>query len=217
MIPRVPSFARPSRFVEASCGLLLACTLVLASAGPAAGQNEGIAFDMKLGYSSIGSEWGDALSDGADAELNFYYQLSKLRLGWGIDLASYGLVEPTEKAETASQVGMQFSVAYPFRRGKLLDPYVEGRLTWDRFGVEGEVEGFPPPDEDGENTTPRVKGWGGTAVVGVLVRITDQLSADFSGRYGYFRTDVTELDYVDQPTVATGTRWGLRTGLVWYW
>jgi hypothetical protein len=199
--------------------LFLLALCLAGGAAPGSAQLRGLGFDLKMGYSALGGEYGDALDDGVDAELNVYYGLEHLRLGWGVNLVSYGFVEAEEDAEvdSASQVGMQFSVAYPFHLSPRFKPYVEARLTWDRFRGEGHVEGFPPPEDEGENTTPTASGWGGTAVAGVFVGITETLFADFSGRWGRFSTTLSDFSYVGAPDVADGTRWGVRTGLVWYW
>lgn len=206
--------------VRTICRALGLLGLVLAGgASPAVCQMQGFGFDLKLGYSALGGEYGDALDDGMDGELNLYYGLQRLRLGWGMNMVSYGFIEPRveDEIDSASQVGMHFSVAYPFQVAPRFRPYVEARLTWDRFGVEGHVEGFPDPDEEGENNAPRFSGWGGTAVAGVLVGITDRLFADFSGRWGAFSTKTSDFSYVGAPDAADGTRWGVRTGLVWAW
>ena len=101
--------------------------------------------------------------------------------------------------------------------GQRIQPYVEARLTWDRLRPEGHEEGFPPPEEEGENTGPQASGFGGTAVAGVFVGITERLFADFSGRFGGFKTSISQLDYLDAPDVASASRWGIRAGLVWFW
>lgn len=205
------------RYPLFSLGLLIFA--LLGPPQPATAQMNGFGFDLKLGYSALGGEYGDVLDDGVDGELNVYYGLPRLRLGWGIDLVSYGLVQPSgdPDVDSASQVGMHFSVAYPFQVSPRFKPYVEGRLTWDRFRVEGHVEGFPDPPQEGENTLPRYSGWGGTGVAGVLVGITERLYADFSGRWGHFWTSSSDYSYVGAPKAASGTRWGFRTGIVWAW
>ncbi len=184
---------------------------------PLDAQSRGWGFDLKMGYSVLGGEWGDVMDDGVDAEMNVFYGMETLRLGGGLNLVSYGLLDPSEDVESASQVGVHFSVAYPFPRWRRLQPYVEARLTWDRLRPEGHEEGFPPPEEEGENTGPQASGFGGTGVAGVFVGITEGLYADFSGRFGSFKTSISQLDYLDAPEVASATRWGLRAGLIWYW
>jgi opacity protein-like surface antigen len=197
--------------------LLLACVFPMAGSA----QQQGLAFDLRMGHSTIGGDWGTVLTDGVDAELNLYYSFAnRLRIGWGLNQVSYELVDElhTEETESASQTGMQFSAMYPFQIGQRLWPYVEGRFTWDRFKAEGEVEGFPPPEEEGENNAPRYSGWGGTASVGLLVNITGRLYGDFSYRYGNFDTNDIDLDeYLPGAGVVTsGSRYGFRVGLLWY-
>lgn len=196
--------------------LTLVALLVLA-ARPLAAQSRGFGFDFKMGYSALGGEWGDVLDDGVEAEMNLFYGMERVRVGGGVNLVSYGLLDPTDDVDSASQVGLHVGVAYPFPRWRRLQPYVEARLTWDRLRPEGHEEGFPPPEEEGENTGPQASGFGGTAVAGVFVGITERLFAEFSGRYGSFKTSISNLDYLDAPEVASATRWGLRAGLVWYW
>lgn len=207
---------RPSLAVVSVAALLLAASLAVTRA-PLAAQARGWGFDLKMGYSQLGGEWAEVMDDGVDAELNVFYGLEKLRLGGGINLVSYGLLDPTEDVESASQVGLHFAVGYPFPAWRRIQPYVEARLTWDRLRPEGHDEGFPPPEEEGENTGPQASGFGGTAVAGVFVGITERLFADFSGRFGGFKTSISELDYLGAPEVASASRWGIRAGLVWYW
>lgn len=183
---------------------------------PAQGQQTGLGFDLKLGYSEIGGDWGDVLNDGVDTEFNIYYGLDHLRLGWGFNLVSYDLPFQVGEVDSGSQVGMQFSVAYPFLKGSRVQPYIEGRLTWDRFRAEEHVEGFPDEDEEGENNAPRYSGWGGTGVVGFFVPMTGTLLWDVSARYGVFGTSEADLEYLNLPVVSSGNRWGVRLGLVWY-
>jgi hypothetical protein len=207
---------RPSLAVVSLTTLLLAASLAVTRA-PLAAQARGWGFDLKMGYSQLGGEWAEVMDDGVDAELNVFYGLEKLRLGGGINLVSYGLLDPTEDVESASQVGVHFAVGYPFPSWRRIQPYVEARLTWDRLRPEGHEEGFPPPEEEGENTGPQASGFGGTAVAGVFVGITERLFADFSGRFGGFKTSISQLDYLEAPEVASASRWGIRAGLVWYW
>jgi hypothetical protein len=191
--------------------------LLIVGTSSASAQSRGWGFDLKMGYSQLGGEWAEVMDDGVDAELNVFYGLEKLRLGGGINLVSYGLLDPTEDVESASQVGLHLAVGYPFPAWRRIQPYVEARLTWDRLRPEGHEEGFPPPEEEGENTGPQASGFGGTAVAGVFVGITERLFADFSGRFGGFKTSISQLDYLEAPDVASASRWGIRAGLVWYW
>lgn len=183
---------------------------------PARGQHPGLGFDFKMGYAEIGGDWGEVLTDGVDTEFNFYYGLDDVRLGFGFNLVSYGLAVSVGEVDSASQVGAQFSAAYSFLKGSPVQPYVEGRLTWDRFRPEHLVEGFPPEEEEGENNAPTYSGWGGTGVLGVFVPISGKVLADFSTRFGGFETSEADLDYLDLPVVSSGNRWGVRVGIVWY-
>ena len=197
--------------------LLAACLAPL----PASAQQQGLAFDLRMGHATLGGDWGEVLTSGVDAEVNLYYSFANnLRIGWGINQVSYDLVEElhTEETESGAQVGMQFSAMYPYQLGERFWPYVEGRFTWDRFNAEGEVEGFPPPPEEGETVAPRYSGWGGTASVGLLVNITGRLYGDFSYRYGNFQTNDIDLgEYIPgAPVVSSGSRYGFRMGLLWY-
>ncbi len=199
--------------------LVPVAALVLVLVGPrsAAAQRSGLGFDIKLGYSSLGGEYGQVLEDGIDGEFNIYYGLERLRLGWGINLVSYGMAQPAEDFDSWSQVGLQWSVAYPFRSGAAMQPYVEGRLTWDRLRPEDHEEGFSDPEEEEEEDPhPRVSGWGGTAVAGVFASLTETVLLDLSARYGIFSTAEADLEYLNQPNIASGNRWGVRLGIVWY-
>ena len=178
-------------------------------------QHPGMGFDMKWGYAEIGGDWGEVLTDGTDFEFNVYYGLERLRLGWGLNLVSYDLTVEVGEVDTGSQVGLHWSVAYPFRKIGPLLPYIEGRLTWDRFRAEEHVVGFPDPEE-GENNAPTYSGWGATGVVGLMFPFTDSVLADFSARYGQIYTSEADLGYLGLPTVSSGNRWGVRGGLVWY-
>ena len=169
-----------------------------------------------MGYSEIGGDWGDVLRDGTDAEFNVYFGLERLRLGWGVNFVSYDLPVRVGEVDSGSQVGMQWSVAYPLLRDGWLRPYVEGRLTWDRFRAERHVEGFPDEEEEGENNAPRYAGWGVTVVAGVFIPIAGRVLGDFSARYGRFETSEADLGYLGLPVVSSGNRWGVRLGLVWY-
>jgi hypothetical protein len=183
---------------------------------PAQGQLSGLGFDFKMGYSEIGGDWGEVLNDGVDSEFNFYYGLERVRLGFGFDLVSYDLPFSEGEVDSGSQVGMQFSVAYPFLKGAMVQPYIEGRLTWDRFRAENRVEGFPPEEEEGENNAPAYSGWGGTGVAGLFIPMSGRVLLDLSARFGGFGTSEADLEYLDLPVVSSGSRWGVRVGIVWY-
>jgi hypothetical protein len=179
-------------------------------------QNQGLGFDFKMGYSEMGGDWGGVLQDGVDAEVNILYGLDRLRLGFGFNWVSYGLATAVGEVDSGSQVGVQWAVAYPFRQVAWVQPYVEARLTWDRFRAENHVDGFPDPEEEDGNNAPRYAGWGGTGVVGVFVPLWGSVLGDVSARYGWLLTDEADLEYLDLPVVSSGSRWGVRFGLVWY-
>jgi hypothetical protein len=204
---------KPGSFRSIPLLTVMAALLMLPT--PGEGQHPGMGFDMKWGYAEIGGDWGEVLNDGTDFEFNVYYGLERIRLGWGLNLASYDLTVEVGEVDTGSQVGLHWSVAYPFRKIGPLLPYIEGRLTWDRFRAEEHVVGFPDPEE-GENNAPRYSGWGGTGVAGLMFPFTDSVLADFSARFGRFQTNEADLGYLGLPTVSSGNRWGVRVGLVWY-
>lgn len=179
-------------------------------------QEQGLGFDFKMGYSQMGGDWGGVLEDGIDAEFNILYGLERLRLGWGFNWVSYGLVTRVGEVDSGSQVGLHLAVAYPFRQEGRIRPYVEGRLTWDRFRAEKHVEGFPDPEEEDGNNAPRYAGWGGTGVVGVLFPMWGDVLGDVSARYGWLHTAEADLEYLGLPAVDSGNRWGVRIGIVWY-
>jgi hypothetical protein len=206
--------------MRSSCSspLLTACLSVLIPLlipSSAQGQHPGLGFDFKMGYSEIGGDWGEVLNDGVDAEFNFYYGLEQVRFGFGFNMVSYDLSVPVGEVDSASQVGAQFSVAHAFLKGSRVQPYIEGRLTWDRFRPENLVAGFPPEEEE-ENNAPTYSGWGGTGVLGFFVPISGNVLADLSARYGGFGTSEADLEYLDLPVVSSGNRWGVRVGIVWY-
>jgi hypothetical protein len=184
------------------------------SAGAA--QSHGLGFDFKLGYSEMGGDWGAVLQDGVDGEFNILYGLERVRLGFGFNWVSYGLVTTVGEVDSASQVGLHWAVAYPFRQVGWIRPYVEGRLTWDRFRAENHVDGFPDPEEEDGNNAPRYAGWGGTGVVGVFIPMWGSVLGDISARYGLIQTAEADLEYLGLPVVSSGNRWGVRVGFVWY-
>ena len=197
--------------------LVLLCLLPgFLNPAPAQAQGEGLGFDFKMGYSEMGGDWGGVLQDGVDAEFNILYGLKRLRLGGGFNWVSYGLVTAVGEVDSGSQVGMQLGVAYPFRQVGWIRPYVEGRLTWDRFRAENHIDGFPDPEEEDGNNAPQYAGWGGTGVVGVFVPMSSSVLADLSARYGLFQTAEADLEYLGLPVVSSGNRWGVRIGFVWY-
>jgi len=169
-----------------------------------------------MGYSEIGGDWGEVMNDGVDSEFNFYYGLERVRLGFGFDLVSYDLTVSEGEVDSGSQVGMHFSAAYPFLKGSVVQPYIEGRLTWDRFRAERHVEGFPPEDDEGENNAPTYSGWGGTGIAGIFIPMSGRVLLDLSARFGGFGTSEADLEYLDLPVVSSGNRWGVRVGIVWY-
>jgi hypothetical protein len=205
---------KPFRLWSISLPTVVATLLMSPSLGTA--QAPGLGFDMKWGYSEIGGDWGEVLTDGTDWEFDIFYGLEHVRLGWGLNMVSYDLTEELGEIDSASQVGMQFSLAYPFRQISFFRPYLEARLTWDRFRPEEHVEGFPDEEEEGENNAPTYSGWGGTAVGGLMIPFTPTVLADVSARYGVISTSEADLGYLGLPTVSSGNRWGVRVGLVWY-
>jgi len=186
-------------------------------------QQQGLAFDFRMGHSTLDGDWGKILTEGVDSEINLYYSMAnKLRFGTGLNFVSYDLEEQfhTDEVTSGSQVGWQVSAMYPFQIGDRVFPYLEARLTWDRFRAEGKHEGFPEEDpedpEEGENNAPRYSGWGGTGSAGVLFRIKGTFYGDVAARYGQFTTSEADLSYLDGPTVSSGSRYGFRVGVLWY-
>jgi hypothetical protein len=197
--------------------LTLLCLLAgMLSPSAGAAQSHGLGFDFKLGYSEMGGDWGAVLQDGVDGEFNILYGLERVRLGFGFNWVSYGLVTTVGEVDSGSQVGLHWAVAYPFRQVGWIRPYVEGRLTWDRFRAENHVDGFPDPEEEDGNNAPKYAGWGGTGVVGVFIPMWGSVLGDISARYGLIQTSEADLEYLGLPVVSSGNRWGVRVGFVWY-
>jgi hypothetical protein len=189
---------------------------------------DGWGIQWQVGHKQLGGDWGELMDGGYDADINFFYNLKKFRIGAGGNFASFDLVEPLQD-ESLSSVELHAFFQYRFLRGPF-QPWIEGRGTWVRFRPEGhefeavepEPEGdeptqLPEEPEEGENTAERRSGFGAGVAAGFEYRISYGVGLEALVSLDRFSTqDVDLTEFGASDVFSSGTKWGFRVGINWY-
>ena len=188
--------------------------ILLTSDPLSAQQEQGIGFESSVGYQGLNGEYGEVLKGGIDAEFSVVWTQNRLRYGIGMDWASYHMQEPYEK-ESWSNVAVHAALSFFPMGHQRISPWIELRLVGRRLRPEDGFLGGEEPDEEGENTSPRVFGTSGAGLAGVEIALTRRAWLKVGGYLSTINTSNVDLEEIDRDPVDSGSILGFRVGLFW--
>ncbi len=175
---------------------------------------DGFTVSMGFGIAQVAGEWGTALDNGLDADINLSYLFqSGFRLGVGANYVSYSL-QPQFGTEKVNNVQLHALAGYGLLIGRVR-PYGQLRLSYVRLKLEG-FRGPGPAPPEGENPAERHHGVGAILLGGLEYVISQQVTIDSNLWYGFFATQPLDLIEISGPEVSNGRSWGVRIGIAWY-
>jgi len=184
---------------------------------PPAVPGNGFGFQAALGFTSIGQDYGDVITDGIPAEGGVWYQTGAFRGGLNILVASYDVVDPFG-SQSISQVEIAASALLRFRRHHRFQPFVGARIGAIRFRPEGALfdPTPPPPDElPDANTAPERTGIIGGLSAGAEYWFNRHIGLQALVGYRTFSTDALDIPLLGVTGVEKGGAFDLRLGVEW--
>jgi hypothetical protein len=194
---------------------------MMINAGDLCAQQEkrkGFGFSGSLGWSTIGGDYSELITNGIPGEGSIWYQPSWWRVGVSLHVASYDVVEPFSDF-SISQVEFQLFGTFLFLRGNLFQPYAQVRAGTTRWRPEGPIfdPNPPPPDvPPGESAAPGRNGFQGGLAIGSEFWITENFGIDVGGLFSAFSTEELDVPGLGITDLTSGSEIGFRLGVVWF-
>ena len=202
-----------SHLMQGTMFWVVSLTCALFASDPLTAQ-QGLGFEGSFGYQSVNGDYGEVLKGGVDAEFSVVWTQNRLRYGIGMDWASYHMEEPYEK-ESWSNVAAHAALSFFPMGHRRISPWIEIRAVGRRLRPEDGFLGGEEPDEEGENTSPRVFGMSGAGIAGVEIGLTQRSWLKIGGYLSTINTSNAELGDIDREPVDSGSILGFRVGLFW--
>lgn len=161
--------------------------------------------NANIGYTLLSGEVGDSVGGGPGIEAAALYQFGTvpLRVGGGGGYSRHGLDNKDGSANRFDVFAMADLLL--FSDETQMVPYLRGRVGWMQLS----------DDVDGIST--KISGLEIAALVGVDLPVSESISVDVSGLFGWFSGGDLNIDGVSTPgTSKSGTLFSLRAGAFFF-